>query len=189
MGALLAKLLVLAAAASVAPGAPGASGTWTTGAKQGIGTSTTLESKLWYTLANGGLSEVYYPRVDVPQVRDLQLVVGDGSTLEPEEIAAAHRVELADPQALAYRQVSTAAGRYRITKTYVTDPARATLLVQVRLESLDGRAYKVYVRYDPSLGGSAKGDSGTASGDALLASEGTSASALVATPSFARVTT
>jgi hypothetical protein len=51
-----------AGAAGVAPGAPGASANWTTGNKQGLGTATTRDSKVWYTLSGGALSEVYFPR-------------------------------------------------------------------------------------------------------------------------------
>ena len=51
-------------AAQVAPGAPGERPTWTNGNKQGIGTSNTLESKVWFTLGEGVLQEVYYPAID-----------------------------------------------------------------------------------------------------------------------------
>ena len=64
-----------------APGGPGDQSSWTTGAKQGIGTSAGLRSKVWFSLAEGAMTEVYYPRVDVANVRDLQLVVTDGRDL------------------------------------------------------------------------------------------------------------
>ena len=63
-----------------APGAPGAAATWTTGDKEGLGTSTTAESKLWYTLTGGTMSEVYYPSGTTPNTRKLQFAVTDGST-------------------------------------------------------------------------------------------------------------
>ena len=47
---VLLALLAAPAAAQRARG-PGRDGTWTTGAKQGVGTSTTMASKVWYTLA------------------------------------------------------------------------------------------------------------------------------------------
>ena len=49
------------AASGTAPGAPGARALWTAGNKDGFGTSTTLGSKVWYTLNGGELTEVYYP--------------------------------------------------------------------------------------------------------------------------------
>src|SRR4051812_48722376 len=94
-----------AAATGTPPRAPGADATWTTGAKQGVGTSTTLESKVWYTLSDGVLSEVYYPRVDVADSRALELVVSDGRTFAENEVDATnHTVELADVRGLVYRQ-------------------------------------------------------------------------------------
>src|SRR6478752_4790735 len=64
-----------------APGGPGASATWTTGDKEGLGTSTTTASKVWYTLTGGTMSEVYYPNGNTPNVRELQFAVTDGKTV------------------------------------------------------------------------------------------------------------
>src|SRR5436305_11750442 len=134
-----------------APGYPGAAATWSPGDKDGFGTAIgALPSKVWFTLNNGALSEVYYPRVDTPASRDTQLVVSDGATFSDREATdTTHRTELADPHALVYRQVDTArSGKYRITKTYVTDPARSAVLVDVLFESLTGKPYDVYVLHD-----------------------------------------
>src|SRR6267143_4631563 len=58
-----------------APGAPGADAHWLSAAKDGFGTSNTLQSKVWFTLTDGVLSEVYYPTLDVPNVQSLQLII------------------------------------------------------------------------------------------------------------------
>lgn len=63
-----------------APGAPGADAQWATAAKQAVGTSATSESKVWFTLANGVLTEVYYPNVATPNVHLLQFIVVDPNT-------------------------------------------------------------------------------------------------------------
>jgi glucoamylase len=172
--------------AAVAPGAPGAAAAWTEADKHGFGTSTATQSKVWYTLGQGQLTEVYYPQLDTPSVRNLELIVSDGSTFaEREEDATVHTVSLVDPRALIYRQVNTAkSGRYRITKTYVTDPQRATLLVDISFESLDHHPYRVYVYYDPSLTNNGMDDSAVTSGNALVAYDGATASALIAQPGF-----
>ena len=184
----LLSLAALTAAPSSSVTLPPAPATWTTGAKQGIGTATTTDSKLWFTLANGGLSEVYFPTVETPDVRDLQVVVTDGTSSEAEETATTQHVELVDPRALVYRQVNTAkSGRYRITKTYAADPARSTLLIRVELESLDGGTYRASVVYDPSLANTSGGDRGSTDGETLLAADGDIASALVSEPAFTRV--
>ena len=127
-----------AAPSSTAPGAPGAKAFWTPANKQGFGTSMTLQSKVWHTLQGGELTEVYYPDLSTPALRDLQLIVTDGRTFtDRESDATTQHVELVDKHSLTYRQVNTAkSGRYRIVKTYVTDPARNALLVDVRFQSL-----------------------------------------------------
>ena len=140
--------------------------------KDGFGTATTQESKVWHTLSNGELTEVYYPDLGTPSVRDLQFIVSDGSTFaERETDATDHVTELADGKSLTYRQVNTAKlGRYRITKTYAEDPARNALLVDVRFESLTGKALSLYALYDPALANDGSDDTGSTSGAALLAS-------------------
>jgi glucoamylase len=177
---------VAAGAPDTAPGAPGRDAIWTEADKDGYGTSTTLTSKVWHTLDDGVLTEVYYPDLGTPSVRDLQLVVSDGTTFaERERDATDHRIELVDPRSLTYRQVNTdRSGLYRITKTYVTDPARDALLVRVRFESLSGRPYRLYALFDPSLANGGMDDSGSSQGDALLASDGKAASALLTSPAL-----
>jgi glucoamylase len=172
--------------AADAQDAPGNSSAWTTGAKQGVGTSATNQSKLWYTIGQGILHEVYFPLADTPNVQDLQFVVTDGAGFtDLERDATTHAVQLVDPQALVYRQINTAwSGRYRITKTYVTDPARPTLLIETRFEALTGGPYNLYVLYNPSLDNSGMGDTGGISGDALVASDEGVASALITSPGF-----
>ena len=107
------------AIAADAPGAPGAGSAWTTGAKQGLGTSIIPASKLWYTFGQSIPHEVYSPQLDTPDVQDLQFIVADDSSfVDLERDAADHHVELVDPSALIYRQLNTAKfSKYRIIKT------------------------------------------------------------------------
>ncbi|WP_017932922.1 glucan 1,4-alpha-glucosidase [Nocardioides sp. Iso805N] len=180
-------------AAGTAPGAPGAASSWTTGAKDGLGTSAGTASKVWFSLASGAMSEVYYPRVDIADVTSLQLVVTDGRTFtDREDTDTTHRIQLLDRESLSYRQIDTDKDhRYRITKTYTTDPGRNTVLLDVSVTSLDRGHYTAYVLYDPSLANSGKHDSATTSGSTLLASDTSTdtpvASALRAEPAFTAV--
>jgi glucoamylase len=173
-----------------APGAPGEprEDIWTEADKDGFGTSTTASSKVWYTVDDGELTEVYYPDLGTPSVRDLQFIVSDGETFaELETDATNHQVQLVDRRALVYRQVNTdKSGAYRITKTYTTDPSRSTVLVGVTFESLTGKPYQLYALYDPSLDNGPMEDSGTSQGARLLASDEDVASALVSAPQFDR---
>src|SRR5215204_5173339 len=182
--ALLGTVLALAAPAAAeaqggeAPGAPGASANWTTGNKQGLGTSVSERSKVWYTLSGGALSEVYFPRGDSANVRSLEFAVTDGASfVDRESEDTDHAVRLADARSLTYEQVNTAkSGRYRITKTYVTDPERETVLMRVRFEALTPGDYRLFVLYDPALRNSSLHDSASRDGAgrdvALLAGEG-----------------
>jgi glucoamylase len=123
-------------------------------------------------------------------VRDLQFVVSDGATFAVRETDAtllSQEVKLGDGRTLEYRQVnSDKDGKYRITKTYVTDPARSTVLVDVTFESLDGNPYQLYVLYDPSLNNGGDDDTASSQNGQLLASDGKVASALVSAPRFAQ---
>lgn len=72
--------LISAAAQTTAPGGPGKDAQWATAAKQAVGSSATLESKVWFTLAQGVMTEVYYPDVTVANVHLLQFIVVNPKT-------------------------------------------------------------------------------------------------------------
>ena len=59
-------------------GAPGGEPRWTYGNKDGVGTAYAVSSRIWFTLVNGIVTEVYWPTIDRPQLRDLQYLVTDG---------------------------------------------------------------------------------------------------------------
>jgi glucoamylase len=191
--AVVTMVLALGAAtpahAQTAPGAPGAAATWTSADKHGFGTATGTASRVWFTLGQGGMTEVYYPDLNTPSVRTLDLVVSDGRTFAERDSEAGRRtVRPANGDSLTYRQVDEEPGRFRVTKTYSTDPARDVVLVDVRLQSLTGRRLSAYAVLDPGLGNDGDNDSATSTRHALLASDAGSpvASALVASPAFTR---
>ena len=179
---------VWAAAGSQAPGAPGQAATWSPGDKDGFGTARTTASKVWYTLNDGALSGVFFPRIDTPATRDTQLAVSDGATFtDREDTSTTHTVALADDRSLVYRQVNTArSGKYRITKTYATDPARSAVLVDIRFQSLTGHPYSVYVLHDVGLGLNANDDMGWSAGGGLVASDGVLSGAVLASSGFTK---
>ena len=176
---LLIAFLVFPAAASAAPN-------WTEADKDGYGTSTTTASKVWHTLDDGRLTEVFYPDLGTPSVRSLEFVVSDGSFSQRDSQAQNRSVQLIDSRSLTYRQVNEEPGRYRITKTYVTDPARNVLMLDVRLESLTGKKLGLDVVYDPGLGNDYQDDVAEPDDHALLARDTGSpvASAVLGAPGF-----
>ena len=175
-----------AAAAATAPGAPGQKALWTEADKDGFGTAQGTRSKVWHTLDDGELTEVYYPDIDTPALRDLQFVVSDGKTFaERERENASHAISLADKRSLTYRQVNTTP-RYKIVKTYVTDPSRNALVVDVKFTSRTGKKLALYALADPALSNGGDDDSSRSAGRALVARDAKAASALVASPAFKR---
>ena len=59
------------------------------------GTSAGTDSKVWFTAAKGITSEVFYPRLDVPNMEDMQYVVTDGSTfVDLERDATSHAISM-----------------------------------------------------------------------------------------------
>jgi len=66
-------------------GAPGNPPAWTHSTKEGVGTAYHTASRVWYTASHGILNEIYYPRVDMPQTRDLQYLVTDGESFFHEQ--------------------------------------------------------------------------------------------------------
>jgi glucoamylase len=170
----------------IAPGAPGLDAHWPSAAKNGFGTSNTVASKVWFTLNNGVMTEVYYPRLDVPNVQTLQFIFvdADGHQVETEAEDTTHRIEVLNPAALTFRQTNTAkSGAYTVTKTYVTDPDRSSILIDVNFRwnkpGLCRCAFYIY--YDPSLNNSGMHDSAWRNGEWLIASDADKTSALTVT--------
>ncbi|HXM50913.1 MAG TPA: glucan 1,4-alpha-glucosidase, partial [Pyrinomonadaceae bacterium] len=177
----------------VAPGAPGHDAHWLSAAKNGFGTANSVPSRVWFTLNDGVLTEVYYPTLDVPNVQMLQLVIATPEgKIETESEDTTHSIEVMDnARSLSFRQENRAkSGAYVISKSYVTDPDRDSLLISVsfRAWKTDSSAYQLYVYYDPSLNNSGMHDSAWTEGNALIAEDGDKVSALIADPAFAETT-
>src|SRR5882724_1698646 len=169
------------------PGQPGSDAHWPTAAKQGFGTANTARSKVWFTLADGVMTEVYYPTLDVPNVQTLQLiVVPAGGKVETESEDTIHSLKVLDNgRSLSFQQENRAkSGAYTITKTYLTDPERSSVFVDVRFHwNLTGRCgCAVYIYYDPSLNNSGMHDSAWRDGEWLVTADADKSSALAVIP-------
>lgn len=172
---------VLAAGAQAAPpppasDGPGALSHFDLARKDCVGTARNRTSKVWFTVANGVLSDVYFPTNDTTNVETLQYVVTDGRTftdLQTRDMT--YTVRALDARVPACRVTATAkSGRYRIVTDYLTDPARNTVVTRARLQPLRRgvklRDLHLYVRFDPTLngnGGGGEGNGGPDSGSVL----------------------
>src|SRR5215831_14807815 len=154
-----------------APDGPGALSHFDLARKDCLGTARNTTSKVWFTIANGVLSDVYYPTIDNTNVETLQYVVTDGSTftdLQTRDTTYSVQVLDHNGQALDCEITTTAkSGKYRIITDYVTDTNQNTLVMRVHFQALVGNAssYQLYVRYDPTINGNGGGGSGNGGGD------------------------
>lgn len=137
-----------------AHGQPGAKPHWASGAKTIVGTAVPPESRIWYTIDNGTLSEVYHPDVDQANTRSVRFVVtGDDSFFSDEKWDAEHTVEWIAPGAPACRIESRAKdGVYCLTKEIVPDPLRDTLLLRCRFQPSEGKKLRLYLVIDAHIG-------------------------------------
>jgi glucoamylase len=176
-----------------ATGGPGIPPRWARSDKDCVGTAYSALSEIWFTVSRGTVNEVYYPTVDQPQVRDLLLLVGDGSTfiVGEREMHADYRhlgdctlgfeVTLTDPD-----------GRFTLVKEILTDPYHPCLLMRVRLSAAADLLplLKVYALLAPHLEVGGKDNNGhvvhTAYGDRLAANRGGTWLLLAASVPFAR---
>src|SRR5262249_42509602 len=124
-------------AARFAPGGPGIEPRWTRGAKVAVGTAYSTSSRVWYTLDYGILTEVYYPTIDTPQIRDLQFLITDGATFFHDERRDTRQtVECVDEASLGFEIVNAARnGRYAIRKTLIGAPHQDCLLMRTAIEA------------------------------------------------------
>ncbi|HVB64537.1 MAG TPA: glycoside hydrolase family 15 protein [Nitrolancea sp.] len=132
-----------------APGAPGIQPAWTSSAKDGV--STTLGgSRIWLTIGRGILNEVYWPRVDSPQIRDLGFIVADGAGYWS-EVKRDSEYELVTPQpgVPAYSAIHHT-DRYTLRLDFCPDPDRDVVLIRARLDAPP--EYKLYPLLAPHLG-------------------------------------
>ena len=137
-------------------GKPGIEPRWTHSNKDGAGTAYSASSHLWFTIWNGIVTEVYYPTVDRPQIRDLQLLITDGKTFFHEEKRdLTVHVERISDHALSYRCTNADPdGRYTIVKEMIGDPHLPCLLMRTRItakESAFLAGLKIFALCAPHL--------------------------------------
>lgn len=137
--------------ASDAPGKPGISPTWCSSAKEAVGCALG-PSRVWFTIGGGIVNEVYYPRVDIPQIRDLGFIVADdqGFWVEVKRLDI-HEVKYAGPGIPAIEIVHRHA-RFELRLRVVPDSQRDVLLVDVHLSG--DKTLRPYVLLAPHLGDS-----------------------------------
>ena len=117
-------------------------------------------------LVHGGrgvLSDVYEPTIDNTNVDTLQYIVTDGATFTDLQTRDMTYTVAADPSGMACTvTASDASHGYRLVTTYITDPARDTVLMHTRLQDLPGShtalsKLHLYARLDAHVNGDGGG--------------------------------
>jgi len=128
-------------ASDCAPGGPGIPPTWTSSSRDMVGCGLGI-SRLWFTLGFGIINEIYYPRVDIPQIRDLGFIVADGNGFWAEVKRVANStIRLLAPGVPAVEIVHEHE-RYSLRLRIAPDPRRDVLAIECRLDgSPDLRLY------------------------------------------------
>lgn len=144
----------------VAFGWPGAKPTWAAGDKDGVGTAYSAASRLWFTIWRGIVTEIHFPTVDRPQLRDLQFLISDGSTFVEDELGMTTRIAAIDGS-LGYRVEGESKNvKLRYQKEIIADPHLSCVLQNIKIEADPDllKRIKFYVLCAPHLDGAGGGN-------------------------------
>lgn len=201
-----------AAPAGQAPGAPGDVPTWVNAAKQGVGASyeayvdgryrdggsTGNVSRVWFSIADGVLTETMYGLIHEAQIKQLRFAVMTETGLAVEGTDTTSRLEYSHtdeegrPLSPMYVVITRdKQDRFEITKRVFTDPDSQSLVIRATIRAIKG-AVTPYVLLEPRVANTGVNDRGevglldtprhddaTGPYDILRASEGSTHLALV----------
>ena len=141
----------------VAPASPFAHPTWASARKDMVGASLG-SSRLWFTVAEGIVTEVYYPRIDIPQIKDLGFIIADdrGFWVELRRLAD-YSVTLPAPGVPAVT-IEHRHPRFTFTLQICPSQRRDALMLRYRLEG--DPALRPYALLAARLGGDAQANLG-----------------------------
>ncbi|KQY91309.1 glucan 1,4-alpha-glucosidase [Brevundimonas sp. Root1423] len=169
-----------AAMAQTAPGAPGDQPTWVNAAKTGAGASyeayvdgqyrdggrTGDVTRVWFSIADGVLTETMYGLIHEAQIKQLRFAVVTDTGLSVEGTDTTSRTEYLHtddqgrPLSPAYRIITTdKQGRYEIEKRVYVSPDDQALVVRASIRALRGDATP-YVLLEPHMANTGVGDRG-----------------------------
>ncbi|MBC6983399.1 glucan 1,4-alpha-glucosidase [Caulobacter sp. 17J80-11] len=180
------------AASGTVPPAPQAPTTWAYAAKTGVGASyeayvdgaykdggpTGTVSKVWYSIADGVLTETMYGLIHQAQIKQLRFAVMTPTGLAVEGADTTSKTEFLHvdaagrPLSPAYKITTTdKQGRFEIEKRIFTDPDRQSLFLRVTVRALKGGATP-YLLLEPHMANTGGNDAGATNVDRLSANDG-----------------
>ena len=102
---------------------------WGPGRKMGFGAAPGSRSKVWYTVADGNLSEVFFPFLDHVALHELRFFVSAAGAPPVDDSAdGQHSISWISPGVPAFR-VETTHHEYRLTKDFFSDPEENAVLI------------------------------------------------------------
>lgn len=186
-----------------APGAPGKNSLWSYSGKTGIGTSfeqytngaysdsgaTGVISKVWFSVAQGILTETMYGLIHEAQLQELQFFIQGNDPLgkqwldeEKKDTVSTIEYLNTDPQgrptSLAYKIVNKdKEGKYEIEKHIFTDPDSQALMMRVQFRAFEN-GITPYIFVNPSIANTGSNDSASYANNTWTASEGNASMSL-----------
>ncbi|MGI2143776.1 glucan 1,4-alpha-glucosidase [Shewanella frigidimarina] len=173
---------------NVAPGTPGIEPTWAFSGKTGIGTSyepyvngnyqdtaANPVSKVWFSIAQGVLTETMFGLIHNAQLKELQFIISGNGFVDTEKDHTISTIEYLDtddmgrPLSLAYKVINKdVEGKYQIEKHIFTDPDRNSLMMKVTFTAFEaGITPHLYV--NPHIDNSGSNDIASVEGQSLVA--------------------
>lgn len=147
--------------AADAPNGPGMPSIWAPGSKDFVGTAASDASKVYFTGAQGMLTEVFYPSPDRVQNIDMEFLVEDASKTygardSEEKLQRRQSVRLLDKRAMLWEATTVANnGAWKITKRIFSDPSRPTVVERVVFQVLQPgktvRDFNLYILNHPGI--------------------------------------
>ena len=106
--------------------------TWAPAAKDAVGTALGT-SRLWFTVAQGIITEVYYPRPDIPQLKDMGFIVADNTGFWVELRRLGNYTVAWQDEAIPAIIITHRHARFTFTLKICADPERDVLLLDFSL--------------------------------------------------------
>ena len=121
------------AAVSKAPAPTWRYPVWSTAKKDLVG-SALGPARLWFTVGKGVVTEVFYPRIDIPQIRDMGLIIADDKGFWQELNTLPDPGLQIDDPAVPLPIITHRHERFTCTLRICADPLRDVLLMDFHLE-------------------------------------------------------
>ncbi len=137
----------------VAPAPDSICPAWAPAAKDAVGTALG-GSRLWFTVAQGIVTEVYHPRPDIPQLKDMGFIVADGTGFWVELRRLGSYTVAWQDEAIPAITVTHHHTRFTLTLKICADPERDVLLLDFSLTG--DAALQLYVLAAPRIGEDAR---------------------------------